>query len=318
MERIVREDKNGRQRFTDIHVEDLGNGSADIVKVTGIVGGKTTESRTNVKTGYEKALGRAQTMWNNERAKVTHIMPMLANKWDDREKYISEPFYVQPKLDGVRLLVSNAGCYSRTGKPVHGVDHLGRELKDGEWLDGEMYAANMTFEDITSAFKTNPTALTFHVFDYFDVNRPDLPFAERQKRTTVETALVTKKRDIPTWHAKFVEQGHEGIMIRDAISTYEIGKRSNYLLKYKEFQTEEYEVVGVKEGTGREKGAGIWECRAGSHTFSAKPEGTLEFRRHVFRDREKYIGKMLTVRFQNLTALGVPRFPVGVAIRDYE
>jgi hypothetical protein len=35
MERIVREDKNGRQRFTDIRVEDLGNGTADIVKVTG-------------------------------------------------------------------------------------------------------------------------------------------------------------------------------------------------------------------------------------------------------------------------------------------
>ena len=37
-----------------------------------------------------------------------------------------------------------------------------------------------------------------------------------------------------------------------------------------------------------------------------------------YKDHEKYIGKMLTVRFQNLTALGVPRFPVGVVIRDYE
>ena len=318
MERIVREDKNGRQRFTDIHVEDLGNGTADIVKVTGIVGGKTTTSRTNVKTGYEKAVMRAKTMWNNERTKVTHVMPMLANKWEDRHKYISEPFYVQPKLDGVRLLVSKDGCFSRTGKPVCGVDYLSDGLTDGEWLDGEMYAPHMSFEDLTSAFKTNPKALTFHVFDYFDLRRPDLPFAERQKRVTVETVLVKKKADIPKWHDRFVEQGHEGIMIRDAVSTYEIGKRSNYLLKYKEFQTEEYEIVGVKEGTGREVGAAIWECRTGNHVFSAKPEGTLEFRRQLFRDREKYIGKMLTVRFQNLTALGVPRFPVGVAIRDYE
>ena len=106
MERIIREDKNGRQRFTDIRVEDLDNGTADIVKTTGMVGSeKVIESRTNVKTGYEKALARAQTMWNNENIKVTQILPMLANKWEDREKYISEPFYVQPKLDGVRLLV---------------------------------------------------------------------------------------------------------------------------------------------------------------------------------------------------------------------
>ena len=107
MERLIRKDKNGRERFTDIRVENLGNGTADIVKVCGVVGSeKTTESRTNVKTGYEKACARAQTMWNNERTKGIQVLPMLANKWEDRQKYITEPFYVQPKLDGVRLLVS--------------------------------------------------------------------------------------------------------------------------------------------------------------------------------------------------------------------
>ena len=122
MERLIRNDKNGRQRFTDIHVEDLGDGTADIVKTTGMVGSdKTIVSRTNVKTGYEKALGRATTMWNNENTKGVQILPMLANKWEDRHKYISEPFYVQPKLDGVRLLVSNKGCFSRTGKLVPGL-----------------------------------------------------------------------------------------------------------------------------------------------------------------------------------------------------
>jgi hypothetical protein len=99
MERIIRKDKNGRERFVDISVEDLGNGTADIVKRTGMVGSdKVIESRTNVKTGYEKALGRAQTMWNNEKTKVEQVLPMLANKWEDREKYISEPFYVQPQI----------------------------------------------------------------------------------------------------------------------------------------------------------------------------------------------------------------------------
>ena len=314
MERLIKKDKNGRDRFTDIWVDDNGDGTADIVKVTGVLGGKTSESRTLVKTGYEKALMRAQTMWTNENIKGTEILPMLANKWDDRKNYISEPFYVQPKLDGIRLLVSNQGCFSRTGKPVKGVDHLSRGLRDGEWLDGECYAPGKTFEEITSMFKMNPQDLEFHVFDYFDLGRPDLPFAERQKRVTVQTVLVKKKSDVEKWHDTFVEQGHEGIMIRDAVSTYEIGKRSNYLLKFKKFQTEEYEILDVKEGSGREKGAAIWVCDG----FCAKPEGTLEYRRQLFKDGDTYIGKMLTVRFQNLTAQGIPRFPVGVAVRDYE
>jgi ATP-dependent DNA ligase len=47
-------------------------------------------------------------------------------------------------------------------------------------------------------------------------------------------------------------------MIREASSVYEVGQRSNYLLKFKDFQTEEYPIVDVKEGTGREKGTAIW------------------------------------------------------------
>lgn len=319
MERLIKKDKNGTERFTDIRVEDMKNGTADIVKTTGVVGSeKVSVSRTNVKTGYEKALMRAQTLWNNEKTKCTQILPMLANKWEDRQKYITEPFYVQPKLDGVRLLVSNKGCFSRTGKPVHGVDHLANGLKDGEYLDGECYAPNKTFEEITSMFKMNPESLEFHVFDYFDLNRPNLTFEERMKRVTVDTFHVKKKSEIVGYHDMFVSQGHEGIMIRDAMSTYEIGKRSNYLLKYKAFQTEEYPIVDVKEGTGREKGTAIWICKTGEQHFSVKPEGTLEKRREYLVEKEKYIGKQLTVRFQNLTAIGVPRFPVGVVVRDYE
>jgi hypothetical protein len=90
MERLIRGDKNGKQRYTDIHVEDLGDGTADIVKTSGVVGSdKCTVSRTNVTTGYEKALARARTMWTNERMKSVQILPMLANKWEDRNTYIT-------------------------------------------------------------------------------------------------------------------------------------------------------------------------------------------------------------------------------------
>jgi hypothetical protein len=289
MERLIRGDKNGTQRYTDIHVEDLGDGTADIVKTSGVVGSdKCTVSRTNVTTGYDKALARAKTMWTNE-------------------------------LDGVRLLVSTKGCFSRTGKIVNGVEHLTKNLKDGEWLDGECYTPGKTFEEITSMFKMNPRDLEFHVFDYFDTNRPYLPFAERQKRATVETILVQKKSEIPKLHAKFVNQGHEGIMIREATSVYEIGRRSNYLLKFKEFQTEEYKIVGANTGHGRDADAVIWVCTTtNGHTFTVRPEGTIKQREVYYANRNRYIGKMLTVRFQNLTALGVPRFPLGVVIRDYE
>jgi ATP-dependent DNA ligase len=318
MERILYTDKNGRTRIIYISVTRNKNGSATITKTTGLLHGTHSVSNVVVKNGYEKALLRAKTMWNNEYTKAHAVLPMLANKWEQRHQYIQTPFYVQPKLDGVRLLVSNDGCFSRTGKPVFGMDELGKHLRNGEYLDGECYDPTISFEKITSLFKTNPQKLEFHVFDYFDVHRPHLPFEERKKYVTVQTILVQDVSELSTYHQRFLNDGYEGIMIRGRDSVYEPGKRSNFLLKMKSFQTEEYEIVGAKEGSGREKGAIIWECIVGDKTFYVKPEGTIVYRRKLWKSWRSYVGEYLTVRYQNLTSFGVPRFPVGIAIRDYE
>jgi ATP-dependent DNA ligase len=320
MERLIKQDKYGHDRYIDIKVEDLKDGTADIVKTSGIVGSdKFSESRTNVKTGYEKALKRAQTMWNNEHTKCNQVLPMLANKWEDRKKYISQPFYVQPKLDGVRLLVSKDGGISRTGKVVPGTEILGKGLEEGQYVDGEAFDPNLNFEELTSTFKTDPLKLKFHVFDFFDLKKLDMTFEERWEKVKslknshyeyVETTLVMLREHVPMVHKKHVEEGHEGTMIREASSVYEVGQRSNYLLKFKDFQTEEYPIVDVKEGTGREKGTAIWVCKVGEQHFSARPEGTLEVRKKFLEEKDKYIGKRLTVRFQNLTALVYRDFPL--------
>ena len=335
MERLIRQDKHGRDRYIDIKVDDLKNGTADIVKVSGIVGSdKFTESRTNVKTGYEKALKRAQTMWNNEHTKCSQVLPMLANKWEERKKYISEPFYVQPKLDGVRLLVSKDGGISRTGKIIPGTEVLGKGLEVGQYVDGEAYDPNLSFEDLTSTFKTDPLKLKFYVFDFFDLKaealaRDKMTFEQRWKYVKeeiynphyeyVETFSVKRHKDMEGYHKMFMQQGFEGTMIRDPFSVYEVGQRSNYLLKYKDFQTEEYEIVGAKTGHGRDADAVVWVCKTqDGQQFTVRPEGTIAQREEHYKNYKEYIGKMLTVRFQNLTAQKVPRFPVGVVIRDYE
>ena len=335
MERLIRQDKHGRDRYIDIKVDDLKNGTADIVKISGIVGSdKFTESRTNVKTGYEKALKRAQTMWNNEHTKCSQVLPMLANKWEERKKYISEPFYVQPKLDGVRLLVSKDGGISRTGKIIPGTEVLGKGLKPGQYVDGEAYDPNLSFEELTSTFKTDPLKLKFYVFDFFDLRAEALAsdqmtFEQRWEYVKdsiynphyeyIETFSVKKHKDMEGYHKMFMQQGFEGTMIRDPFSVYEVGQRSNYLLKYKDFQTEEYEIVGAKTGHGRDADAVVWVCKTqDGQQFTVRPEGTIAQREEHYKNYKEYIGKMLTVRFQNLTAQKVPRFPVGVVIRDYE
>ena len=46
--------------------------------------------------------------------------------------------------------------------------------------------------------------------------------------------------------------------------------------------------------------------------------GTRAEKKKLFQNAQDYIGEMLTVKFQDYTVAGIPRFPVGVTFRDYE
>ena len=52
--------------------------------------------------------------------------------------------------------------------------------------------------------------------------------------------------------------------------------------------------------------------------FDVRPKGTLEERKEMLLNGESYLNKNLTVKFFELTDRGVPRFPVGISLRDYE
>ena len=100
MDTIIKTDAHGRERIFNIRVDRLRDGTANIVKTTGLVDGKKTTSTIHVPLGFNSASKRAMTIWKNKQE--SGVLPMLAHKWEDRKRYIQEPFYVQPKLDGVQ------------------------------------------------------------------------------------------------------------------------------------------------------------------------------------------------------------------------
>ena len=72
-------------------------------------------------------------------------------------------------------------------------------------------------------------------------------------------------------------------------------------------------------GTGLEKGCVIWICETKEKKrFSVRPVGTFEERRKLFLKAKSFIGKFLTVKYQELSDYNIPVFGVGIGIRDYE
>jgi hypothetical protein len=191
----------------------------------------------------------------------------------------------------------------------------------------------------------------YHVYDIYDLSQHDMPYSERisqlaaavrrcgcvandaltatagrMLRSDTEAAAVvvlvrTEKvaglADFRRLFAAFVESGYEGIMLRNAAGEYRANYRSNDLQKYKEFLEDEYPIIGYTQGEGRDAGAIIWLCEtADGKEFTVRPRGTMEQRREWFNNAKEYVGKNLTVVYQELTEEGKPRFPVGKALRD--
>ena len=117
-----------------------------------------------------------------------------------------------------------------------------------------------------------------------------------------------------------IQSGTEGLILRNAHGTYQQNGRSKHLQKLKRFDDAEYKIIGCEEAKGNDAGTVVFQCETqDGKTFAVRPVGSREQRR-LWLDQfdEMCCGKMLTVRYQELTSGGVPRFPVGVTIRDYE
>lgn len=177
--------------------------------------------------------------------------------------------------------------------------------------------------------KIKKDLIDFHIYDVIDTANLTQTFSKRWERLgtmidwniatkckLVETQTVQTVDQVKPLHDQFVEEGFEGIILRDMDGVYQVNKRSKYLQKYKEFMDEEFEIVDFHEGVGNEKGAIVWDCVTASNiVFGVRPRGTFEERKEMFNNAASYIGQQLTVIFQEFTAEGVPRFPVGKGIR---
>ena len=267
-------------------------------------------------------------------------LPMLAHDYHKRGKSALFPCFVQPKLDGTRCVgMPSKGLFSRLRKSFPHMEHILSELHQLPpeiILDGELYSSTLTFQEIVGLVKKETLRdgdaekqrqIQFHVYDII----VDMPFHNRlanlkhlfqrhkfKHLVLVPTEVCESEEKMKEKHAEYVLSGYEGIMLRTKLGTYK-HSRSVDLLKYKEFLDDEYEVVGFEQGQGLEEGCVIWVCRtAEQKTFHCRPRGTRESRGELFQKGSSYIGKKLTVRFQELTDEGIPRFPVGIAFRDYE
>ncbi len=306
--------------------------------------------RANETTPFQQACLEATSKWNKKQDKKyvsvkgdlkklgERPLPMLALDFKKRGYNIEWPAYVQPKLNGIRCLAKRVSRYtveyrSRGGKDFtilqHLTPHLCKVMSVGETLDGELFTKQLTFQRITSAVKRqqgNTLLLEYWVYDCLKTSNFDdrtkylrKILSKKGAIILVPTRLVKNEDQMKKFHLQMVAAGYEGTIIRNMMGAYRPDYRSPDLQKYKDFIDEEFEIVGGKDGVGKDEKAITFICvQEEGKEFDARPRGTYDQRRAWFEDLPNLVGKKLTVRYFSRTDENIPYLPVGIAIRDYE
>jgi DNA ligase-1 len=300
-----------------------------------------SDCRKKADKGYKDTSGEFEL---GEAYLKNYVFPTKAEKYLEHKDDVVFPVFVQPKLDGFRCMTDGTDFWTSDARSYlpEVVAHIKRilqpVLRDGMLLDGELMMPpnkGYKFEDIQSyAKKYDPQHgpnMEFHVFDCYYRDKPDYPFYARTTEVhnlmqwftlndpndpriiCVQTTQAHSHEDILEKQVEFTIQGYEGTMIRKGDSPYRPKVRTTNILKLKDFMDAEFEIIDVVEGEGKETGQGIFVCKTlDGKTFPARPRGVTERRREYFQNPQNYIGKWLTVRFQNWTDDKYPRFPVGI------
>ena len=153
---------------------------------------------------------------------------------------------------------------------------------------------------------------------YYSTSMARLPPSARRHVTLVEHTLVRKK-DVYNACDKAIAAGNEGLMVRFADMGYRHGIRASTLLKVKRMFDDEFRIIDVIEGTGRLKGmtgAVLCETNDPSRTKFKAMFGVDDSERLAWwENRQNLIGRYATVRYQELSAKGIPRFPQFKCVR---
>lgn len=322
--------------WTDCDVKNAGRANATTPEEQAI---KEAEAKRKKKleSGYFESI--------KDINKVQYFEPMLAHKYEDHE--IPYPVFSQPKLDGIRCIVTKDGMFSRNGKKIISAPHIRKNLekffKDypNAILDGELYCDKFAndFNKICSLVKrTKPTdeelqesadSIQYWVYDAPIIGlldqkdsfyrRYELVSDALNKRKYISIVIVTtlkvnNQKELDQAYEMYMEQGYEGQMVRlDRI--YE-NKRSKFLLKRKDFMDEEFNILEVVEGEGNRKGTAGYMVFKNKHgrTFKSNIKGDFAYLAQLLKDKNKLVGKKATIKFFNYTPDDVPRFPYVIAI----
>ena len=250
--------------------------------------------------------------------------PMLLQIYKGDENLTG--WVISEKFDGIRAIWDGKNLRSRNGKIINAPKSWLTNFPPFA-IDGELWTKREDFENLYSIVADDEPSdewksVKFLIFDLPDTKGDLLQrleilrkFLEKNKSKNIkiiEQIPINSHKEVDEFLNSVLSGGGEGAVVRDPKVAY-IGGRSDRILKVKKFLDSECEVLQIYKGKGKFKDKmGSLLCR--DIKSGAKFKLGSGFSDEIRANPPK-IGQILTYKFQNLTNLGKPRFPVFIRFK---
>jgi hypothetical protein len=189
-------------------------------------------------------------------------------------------------------------------------------------FDGELYKHGMPLNEIKascpmtnsrgtiSTSRNDPSEIEFHIFD---LAIPDMPQQSRITKLS-ELELVRNKIVIVTHDYIYTDKeayerrdiainnGYEGIVIRNIHEEYAFGFRPSYIRKFKTHIDSEFLIVDlISKPSDPTLPLFVLKNDINDYTFECNPTGKFEYQRELLINKETLVGKYATVRYRERT-----------------
>lgn len=232
-------------------------------------------------------------------------------------------YYVSEKYDGVRAYWDGEQLLTRTGNPIQAPAEFMQQLPASVALDGELWFGRDGFGRSAGLVQRLPNhpdyASEWRAVQYMVFDAPQQAGNFKQRLAVLNELELSGKqvKIVQQWqvasHEELEQQlneltqaGAEGLMLRLIRAPYR-GKRSNDLLKVKQWQDDEATVKEWLPGKGKYSnmmGALLVELDNGREMKIGTGFKDAE------REQPPAIGSRITFKYQGRTSSGLPRFPV--------
>lgn len=285
----------------------------------------------------------------NQAGVIKPMLAKQESKLTNR-KILDKEWLCSRKIDGVRALFYWDGkeihTASRGGEMY---DPATTHIRENEELihffeehpsiilDGELYRHGKTLQQISGAARMEKNAydcdwLQYWIYDCYDKTNPDMTAKERidflsdelanipniddWNEDSVETCWlvahieVSGEDNIWKLHDQYVAEGFEGCVIRDPNRPYKPNGRTNDMLKFKNYKSEDFKVIGYELGRrGSEDMVFTCELEDG-RTFEAMPVGDRAVKEeYVANFESKYKDHLAECTYFNYSDEGIPTQP---------